>query len=335
MSKALEKLLNRTPDAAHPDLSLAATGRVMAADIKDKVAYVALEVPGSHKQAYQDIAKQLENKINSLWGVKDARVVLTASRDASAPTVSRETPPAQDTLKPAGVEHVIAVTSAKGGVGKSTITVLLAKALRDQGLRVGVLDADIYGPSVPQLLGVSGGIKVREDKKISPHMADGIKALSIGFMSRPEQASIWRGPMVSGAIQQFLRDGDWGDLDVLLIDTPPGTGDAHLTIAQKAGLSGVLVVTTPHQLAIDDTRRGINMFRKLDIPIFGIIENMAYFVDPSGQKHQVFGDAGADTLAQDIDATVIAQLPIQPALNTDDVVSITNVLMDQLDLSLA
>ncbi len=213
-----------------------------------------------------------------------------------------------------GVKNVIAVASGKGGVGKSTITVNLAIALAKQGLQVGILDADIYGPSLPLMLGLKGKPEII-DGKIQPFNAFGLKAISIGMLVSEEKALAWRGPMVMGAIRQLINDVAWGELDILMIDTPPGTGDAHLTLIQSGQLDGVVIVTTPQEMALADVRRGVNLFQQTKIPIIGLIENMSWLALPDGTHQHIFGEGGAACTAANLDIPFLGEMPIEPALN--------------------
>ncbi|WP_419539715.1 Mrp/NBP35 family ATP-binding protein [Methylobacterium oryzae] len=211
----------------------------------------------------------------------------------------------------AGVRHIVAVASGKGGVGKSTTACNLALALQAQGLKVGLLDADIYGPSVPKLFGLSGKPNVVDNKAMEPMIGYGLKVMSIGFLIEPETAMIWRGPMVQSAITQMLRDVLWGELDVLLVDMPPGTGDAQLTMAQATPLSGAVIVSTPQDLALIDARRGVTMFKKVAVPILGVIENMATFVCPNcGHASHIFGHGGARVEAQRLGVPFLGEVPL-------------------------
>jgi ATP-binding protein involved in chromosome partitioning len=214
-----------------------------------------------------------------------------------------------------GVRHVIAVASGKGGVGKSTTACNLALGLRAGGLRVGLLDADIYGPSAPRLFGLHGSPRVREGRILEPLDGFGVKVMSIGFLVDPETALIWRGPMVKSAITQMLGEVDWGDLDVLVVDLPPGTGDAQLAIAQAVPLSGAVIVSTPQDLALIDARRAIAMFAKLDVPILGLVENMSHFVcDTCGTRHSIFGEGGARAEADRLGLRFLGAVPLVLAL---------------------
>ncbi|MFN3969961.1 MAG: Mrp/NBP35 family ATP-binding protein [Gemmobacter sp.] len=235
-----------------------------------------------------------------------AMVVLTADR----PTAQKDAPPAQPPILP-GVRFVIAVSSAKGGVGKSTTCVNLALGLRSLGLHVGILDADVHGPSLPTLLGLTGQPRMTAARKLIPMQAHGIAAMSMGLMVDPEAAMVWRGPMVTSAITQMLAEVDWGTLDALLIDMPPGTGDAQLAIAQGARPSGAVIVSTPQDLALIDARRGITMFRKVDVPILGLIENMAHFICPDcGGQHAIFGTGGAEAEAARLAVPYLGAVPL-------------------------
>ena len=209
------------------------------------------------------------------------------------------------------IKNVVAVASGKGGVGKSTVAVNLAVILAEKGAKVGLLDADIYGPNIPTMMGVDrlGGVK---DEKILPGEGHGVKVISIGFMVKPEQALIWRGPMLHSAIKQFISDVDWGELDYLIIDMPPGTGDVQLSLSQTLELQGGLIVTLPQQVSLDDALRGINMFQELKIPIFGVIENMSYLETPDGEKMDIFGSGGGEKLAKMTGVPFIGSIPIDP-----------------------
>ena len=216
-----------------------------------------------------------------------------------------------------GVKAVVAVASAKGGVGKSTAAANLALALAAKGQKVGLMDADIYGPSIPTMFGIHDRPVITEERRIQPLERDGIKMLSIGFLVPPEKALIWRGPMVMGAIQQFLNDCDWGELDVLVVDMPPGTGDAQLTLVQQVALAGVVMVTTPQDVALIDVVRGIQMFEQTHAPIIGVIENMSGFVCPNCESvHDIFGKGGGKDTAERYGVPFLGAVPIDPRVVT-------------------
>jgi ATP-binding protein involved in chromosome partitioning len=213
------------------------------------------------------------------------------------------------------IRHVVLVMSGKGGVGKSTVATNLTMALAKLGHRVGLLDADIYGPSIPTMLGVSGRPVSTDGKKIEPLERFGVKLMSIGFLLEdPKSAVIWRGPMLHGALQQFLKDVDWGDLDYLILDLPPGTGDVALTLSQKVGITGCVMVTTPQAVATDDVYKAVSMCEKVNIKILGVVENMSYFVDTAGVRHELFGKGGGQAIADFAKAPLMGQLPIDPAV---------------------
>ncbi|MGB9669055.1 MAG: Mrp/NBP35 family ATP-binding protein [Anaerolineales bacterium] len=209
------------------------------------------------------------------------------------------------------IRNAIAVGSGKGGVGKSTIAVNLAVVLAQAGAKVGLLDADIYGPNLPTMMGVHH-LPPQNNQKIQPAEAYGVKLMSIGFLVKPDQALIWRGPMLHSAIRQFLSDVEWGELDYLVVDLPPGTGDAPLSLAQSLPLSGGVIVTLPQQVSLDDARRGLEMFRQLEVPVLGVIENMSYLEMPDGTKLDVFGSGGGLKLAEQAGVPFLGAVPIDP-----------------------
>ena len=210
-----------------------------------------------------------------------------------------------------GVKNVILVMSGKGGVGKSTVATNLALALRRMGTRVGLLDADLYGPSLPTMLGITGRPSSTDGKRIEPLQRFGLKLMSIGFLlDEPKQAIIWRGPMLHGALQQFVNDVDWGDLDYLVLDLPPGTGDVALTLAQKVKVTGAVVVTTPQEVALADVYKGVSLCQKVNIPILGVVENMSFFIDSAGVKQEIFGSGGGQKVAEYAKAPLLGQIPI-------------------------
>ena len=286
-------------------------GDVSGIVIKDGHIGFSIEIDPALANQSDELRRKAEDVVSSLSGVLSATAILTAHKAASTleplprskPEASRNPP-----YKPA--KHVIAVASGKGGVGKSTTAINIALALKQMGLLVGILDADIYGPSLPRLLGTSRKPEYY-DKKLVPLDVWGLQTMSIGFLVEPESPTIWRGPMVMSAIEQMLRDVLWTDLDVLVIDLPPGTGDAQLTLCQRASLSGAVIVSTPQDLALIDARKGLNMFRKVDVPILGIIENMSYFICPDcDRRHDVFSTGGAEKEAAKLDVAFLGGIPL-------------------------
>lgn len=217
-----------------------------------------------------------------------------------------------------GVKNTIAIASGKGGVGKSTVSVNLAIALSNAGARVGLVDADIYGPSIPLMLGINGQPKIyqaAESKKMLPLENYGIKLMSIGFLIGDDNPVIWRGPMASGAIKQFLTDVEWGELDYLILDLPPGTGDIQLTLVQTIPLTGSVIVTTPQDVSLIDARKGLKMFERVNVPVLGIIENMSYFIAPdTGNRYDIFGSGGGKNLAKELNTAFLGAIPIDPRI---------------------
>ena len=276
---------------------------------------LAISITPEQATSYADFRIRAEAALRETPGGEGAIVVLTAEKEASAsppPDLGTRTkaPTAKQPVLP-GVRHIVAVASGKGGVGKSTSSVNLALGLRALGLKVGILDADIHGPSLPTMLALHGRPRLGNDRRLRPMQAYGLQAMSMGLMVDQETAMVWRGPMVMSAITQMLSDVDWGELDILIIDMPPGTGDAQLAIAQGTDLAGAVIVSTPQDLALIDARRGIAMFRKVDVPILGVIENMAHFVCPDcGGQHALFGEGGAEAEARRLGAPYLGAVPL-------------------------
>lgn len=303
--------------------TLPGSGRLsqVVIDPGNRVMFSILIDP-SEAERFEPLRREAEGRVLALPGVSSVLASLTAERGANAPAPgAAPRPPGPGAASPRqskalpGVRHIVAVASGKGGVGKSTTACNLALGLSAQGLRVGLLDADIYGPSVPKLLGLSGKPRVIEGKILEPMQAYGLKAMSIGLLIEPESAMIWRGPMVQSAITQMLRDVAWGELDVLVVDMPPGTGDAQLTMAQATPLSGAVIVSTPQDLALIDARRGVTMFRKVSVPILGVVENMATFICPNcGVASAIFGHGGARQEAQRLEVPFLGEIPLTMAI---------------------
>ncbi|MDO9525371.1 MAG: Mrp/NBP35 family ATP-binding protein [Gemmobacter sp.] len=287
-----------------PDGSaLGGSGRLSGVVMTGERLSATIAIAPDEASDFADLRAQAEAALRALSA--GALVVLTADR--GAPQLK---PASKPPVLP-GVGHVIAVASGKGGVGKSTTCVNLALGLRSLGLTVGILDADIHGPSLPTLLGLHGRPRVGPDRKLIPMQAFGLKAMSMGLLVDVETAMVWRGPMVMSAITQMIADVDWGQLDVLLVDMPPGTGDAQLAIAQGTPLAGAVIVSTPQDLALIDARRGIQMFRKVNVPILGIVENMAHFLCPDcGARHDIFGSGGAQAEAVRLGVPYLGAVPL-------------------------
>lgn len=299
-------------------------GIIQGLQTKDGNVAFAIEVPAEKGAEMEPLRKEAENTIFALKGVVSATVVLTAERPQGAsggpqqpqggPQPSKPAGPAQQQsadLLP-GVKSIIAVASGKGGVGKSTTAVNIALGLAAGGHSVGLLDADIYGPSMPRMMGITGRPNSADGKTLDPMQNYGIKVMSIGFMIDEETPMIWRGPMVQSALEQMMRDVNWGELDVLVVDMPPGTGDAQLTMAQRVPLTGAVIVSTPQDIALLDARKGLNMFRKVDVPVFGIVENMSYFLCPdNGKRYDIFGHGGARKEADRMGVDFLGEVPIE------------------------
>jgi ATP-binding protein involved in chromosome partitioning len=323
----------RGPDLEHNIVEL---GMVSDVFISDAKVYFSITVPAERAKELEPLRQAAERVVREMQGVKGALVTLTADKKASAgapnPAPRQAAPqphsdahphphqhPAHPPQQPAraakigvpGIGAIIAVASGKGGVGKSTTAVNLALGMLANGLKVGILDADIYGPSMPRLLKISGKPKQIEGRIIIPMENYGLKVMSMGFLVDEETAMIWRGPMVQSALLQMLREVAWGELDVLVVDMPPGTGDAQLTMAQQVPLAGAVIVSTPQDLALIDARKGLNMFRKVEVPGLGIVENMSYFIAPdTGARYDIFGHGGARAEAERIGVPFLGEVPL-------------------------
>ncbi|ENN88980.1 Mrp protein [Rhizobium freirei PRF 81] len=315
----------RGPDLEHNIVEL---GMVSDVFISDGKVYFSITVPAERAKDLEPMRLAAERVVKDMPGVKGAMVALTADRKAGSPA-PRPAPPQQAAphahahphgqpqqpraakIGVPGVGAIIAVASGKGGVGKSTTAVNLALGLAANGLRVGILDADIYGPSMPRLLKISGRPTQIDGRIINPMQNYGLKVMSMGFLVEEETAMIWRGPMVQSALLQMLREVAWGELDVLVVDMPPGTGDVQLTMAQQVPLAGAVIVSTPQDLALIDARKGLNMFRKVEVPVLGIVENMSYFIAPdTGARYDIFGHGGARKEAERLGVPFLGEVPL-------------------------
>jgi ATP-binding protein involved in chromosome partitioning len=307
------------------------SGLITSIQITNGQVIAMMEVDAQAGGDYEPLRHSAERALNEVPGVDKATVVMTAERKGGQDTLQDHQP--QQTgaapkdphgmgrnppLNDLPVKQIIAVASGKGGVGKSTVAANLAAALAGQGKRVGILDADIYGPSLPTLFGLAGHKPDQEENKLIPLQAHGCKLMSMGALVDPETAMVWRGPMIQTAIYQMLRDVDWGrdgELDVLVVDMPPGTGDAQLTLAQKVPVTGAVIVSTPQDLALIDARKAVEMFTKVDVPTLGIIENMSRFVCPHcGEASQIFGHGGARHQAENLDLPFLGEIPLTMAI---------------------
>jgi ATP-binding protein involved in chromosome partitioning len=315
MAPTKEQVLARLNDVRAPDgRALTATGTLSDIVVSDGKVFFSIGVEASLVQSWEPVRKAAEAAARSVPGIASALVALTAERAGGARPAAAQRPapggprPAQ---APEGVKSIIAVASGKGGVGKSTTAVNLALGLSGLGLKIGVLDADIYGPSVPRLLAIKGRPQSVGGTRLKPMTGYGLKVMSIGFLIEEETPMIWRGPMVMSALTQMLREVDWGELDVMVVDMPPGTGDAQLTLAQQVPLAGAVIVSTPQDLALIDARRGIAMFRRVNVPVLGIVENMSYFLCPHcGTRSDIFAHGGARHEAERLSVPFLGEVPL-------------------------
>lgn len=337
MSVTRQQVLDRLAKVMSPrGVGLTSANVLSEIAVNDDKVFFSINVEASEVRAWEDIRAQAEVAVRGIPGVSVAMVALTAERRPGTAATSSPQRPAQgiphvSTHRPPqnpaagspmarqaeipGIAAVIAVASGKGGVGKSTTALNLALGLRDLGLRVGLLDADIYGPSVPRLTGIREKPQLNDDKKMIPIERFGLAIMSIGFLVEEETAMIWRGPMVMSAITQMLRDVAWGKLDVLVVDMPPGTGDAQLTLAQNVPLKGAVIVSTPQDLSLIDARRGLAMFKKVNVPVLGIVENMSFFQCPHcGTRSDIFGHGGARHEAERLGVPFLGEIPLHMSI---------------------
>ncbi|PWV97488.1 ATP-binding protein involved in chromosome partitioning [Hoeflea marina] len=343
MSVSKEQVLDKLRTVKGPDLSgnIVDLGMVSDIFIADEKVFFSLTVPSQRAKELEPLREAAERAAKTVPGVKSAMVALTASREPgaqAAPPRPASPPPAahghaghshapsgaapgpkataaRTKADVPGIASIIAVASGKGGVGKSTTAINLALGLQATGLKVGVLDADIYGPSMPRLLGLKGRPEQLDGRMLKPMERYGLKVMSMGFLVEEDTPMIWRGPMVMSALTQMLREVAWGALDVLVVDMPPGTGDAQLTMAQQVPLAGAVIVSTPQDLALIDARKGLNMFNKVEVPILGLIENMSYFVCPDcGGRHDIFSHGGARDEAHRIGVPFLGEVPLAMAI---------------------
>ena len=344
MSVTQQQVLDALAKVASPSgVALTNANVLSAITAADGKVFFSINVDAAEARAWESVRAQAEAAVRAIPGVTVAMIALTAERKVGAATspspsaaaappaphrhahgvqpVSAHKPPQSPTSPMSkqaeipGVAAVIAVASGKGGVGKSTTALNLALGLRDLGLRVGLLDADIYGPSVPRLTGIHEKPKLNDERKMIPIERFGLSIMSIGFLVEEETAMIWRGPMVMSAITQMLRDVAWGTLDILVVDMPPGTGDAQLTLAQNVPLKGAVIISTPQDLSLIDARRGLAMFRKVNVPVLGIVENMSYFQCPEcGTRSDIFGHGGARLEAERLGVPFLGEIPLHMSI---------------------
>jgi ATP-binding protein involved in chromosome partitioning len=322
-----DRILETLRSVRHPTRGgdVVSLGMISGVVVKGSNVGFAIEIDPGEAASLEPMRGAAEAAVRTIPGVTSCTAVLTAER---APGGGREGPPPPPgqaaprqhrNAKPMapGVAAIIAVASGKGGVGKSTTAVNLAMGLASIGQRVGLLDADIYGPSVPRMTGLAGRPTTSDGSRVTPPERFGVKVMSMGFLVDEETPMIWRGPMVQSALQQMLGDVEWGELDVLVVDLPPGTGDAQLTMAQRVPLAGAVIVSTPQDIALLDARKAINMFRKVNVPILGIVENMSYFCCPScGHRSEIFAHGGARDCATRYGIDFLAEIPLDLDIRT-------------------
>jgi ATP-binding protein involved in chromosome partitioning len=284
-------------------------GLVKHVAAKDGAVSISIELTGGGAEVGQQIKAEAEQILKAVPGVNMVYVEVKQHETPQAGTGGAASPWAQQN-RVAGIQRIVAVASGKGGVGKSTLSVNLACAMQRLGLRVGLLDCDIYGPSIPLMMGTTQRPTISDQEKMVPPLSHGVKLMSIGFLLDGDQPVIWRGPMIMKTIQQFIGSVDWGELDFLLVDLPPGTGDAQLSLCQTVPLDGGIVVTTPQEASLGVVRKGIAMFQKVNVPILGIVENMSYFTTPSGDRVEIFGHGGGQAEARRQNVSFLGEVPL-------------------------
>ncbi len=290
---------------------LVSAGPVRALTVDGGSVRFVLEIDPARAELMEDVRAKAEAAVRAVPGVEQVSAVMTAHREASPELDLGRRPEPAGPRRIAGVDRIVAIASGKGGVGKSTVTTNLAAALAAEGRRVGLLDADVYGPSQPRMLGVSGRPASPDGKTILPLRNHGVTMMSIGLMTREDEAVVWRGPMLMGALQQMMNQVQWGALDVLLVDLPPGTGDVPMTLSQNAEVTGVIVVSTPQDVALLDARKGVDMFRKMSVPILGMIENMStHICSNCGHEEHLFGHGGVRAEAEKLGIPLLAEIPL-------------------------
>jgi ATP-binding protein involved in chromosome partitioning len=306
----LEVLKTITDPVAGGDI--VASGAMRALNVGDGTVRFVIEIAPEHAKLFEPVRDEAETRVKAIDGVNSVSVVLTGHSNAAPPDLKPSKPAEpKGPQRIPGIAHIIAVASGKGGVGKSTVSANLACALAAQGRKVGLLDADVYGPSQPRMLGVSGRPSSPDGKTILPMRNHGVTMMSLGLMTNDDQAVVWRGPMLMGALQQMLTQVQWGALDVLIVDLPPGTGDVQMTLAQKAHIDGAIVVSTPQDVALIDARKGIDMFNQLNVPILGMIENMSTHVcSKCGHEEHLFGHGGVAAEAAKLGVPLLAEVPL-------------------------
>ncbi|MEO1677961.1 MAG: Mrp/NBP35 family ATP-binding protein [Pseudomonadota bacterium] len=291
---------------------IVSAGMVRALNVEGRAVRFVLEIDPARSREMETVRDEAEARVKGLAGAETVAVVMTAhSTPQAPPDLKPKSSALKGPQKVPGIDRIVAIASGKGGVGKSTVAANLAVALAAEGRRVGLLDADVYGPSQPRMLGVSGRPASPDGKTILPMRNHGVTMMSIGLLTREEEAVVWRGPMLMGALQQMLGQVQWGALDILLVDLPPGTGDVQMTLAQKADLTGAIIVSTPQDIALLDARKGIDMFGKLGTPILGMIENMStHICSNCGHEEHVFGHGGVAAEAEKLGVPLLAEIPL-------------------------
>ena len=312
--KYVDPMNNKVFDQNNPNINIST---------REANVNISINIDTKKSSIYNDLSNNIKNEIEKIKDISSINIVLTSEKKQNEPNFDKK-------RFKINTKNIIAIASGKGGVGKSTFAVNIAVALKTLGLKVGILDSDVYGPSIPKMMGISKKPETNKNNKLIPLENYGVKCMSIGFLIDVDTPAIWRGPMVMKALEQMFNGVDWGELDYLILDLPPGTGDAQLTLAQNSKLSGAIIISTPQNVALIDAIKGIKMFNRVNIPVLGIVENMSYFICEScNQRHEIFASGGAKKIAENLKIEFLAEIPINKNVRIESDKGIPSCISDK------